>query len=193
MQSTSHSMLLNRRQLLKGLSGAALLLMAPAFLRSAAGAAFADAPVRALAFNNLHTGERCALTYYEHGSYVPEALAHINRVLRDHRTDEQYPIDTALLDLLTALHGALDTTQPFEVISGYRSPKSNAAMHARSGGVAARSLHMQGKAIDIRVGDRTLTNVHKTALALGLGGVGYYPSSDFVHVDTGRVRQWAGS
>jgi uncharacterized protein YcbK (DUF882 family) len=102
-------------------------------------------------------------------------------------------MDPALLDLLAALHGRLETNAPFQVISGYRSPESNAAMHANSSGVAKKSMHMEGKAMDIRVAGRELKLVHATALNMGLGGVGYYPSSNFVHVDTGRVRQWQGA
>jgi len=189
---STETMHLTRRDLLRGMAGASLLLLAPAFIRSASGAAFAAAPSRAIAFNNLHTGESCALTYFEQGQYVPESLAIINRVLRDHRNNEEHAMDVALLDLLTMLHGELHTSAPFEVISGYRSPESNAAMHARSEGVAKHSMHMEGKAMDIRVSDRSLTQLHRTALAMGAGGVGYYPTSNFVHVDTGRVRQWQG-
>lgn len=184
---------LSRRQFLKaGLAAATCVALSP-LLTGPARAAMLLSPARTLAFTNLHTGESCALAYWEQGVYVPEALATINRVLRDHRTDEQHPIDVALLDLLTALQGRLETNAPFEVISGYRSPASNAAMHAHSSGVANKSLHMEGKAIDIRMPGRSLSRIHDTALAMGVGGVGYYPSSDFVHVDTGRVRQWQGA
>lgn len=194
MDTTALKGTLSRRQFLtRTLAGAAALAVAPIFLNAAEAASFLAAPARRIALNNLHTGEQCALTYFEQGNYVPGALAMINNVLRDHRNNEVHPIDPALLDLLTALNTRLESNQPYEVISGYRSPESNAAMHARSGGVAARSLHMEGKAIDIRVPGRELSRVHMTALAMGLGGVGYYPTSDFVHVDTGRVRQWNGA
>jgi uncharacterized protein YcbK (DUF882 family) len=184
---------LNRRQFLRaGLMAAAGLALAPMLTRPAY-AALAASPARNIALTNLHTGEACALTYWENGAYVPQALATIHQVLRDHRTNDVHPIDPALLDLLAALHGRLETNAPFQVISGYRSPKSNAAMHANSSGVARKSLHMEGKAMDIRVAGRELALVHKTALTMGLGGVGYYPTSDFVHVDTGRVRQWQGA
>ncbi len=183
----------SRRQFLRaGLMAAAGLALTPILTRPAY-AALAASPARNIALTNLHTGEACALTYWENGAYVPQALATINQVLRDHRTNAVHPIDPALLDLLAALHGRLETNAPFQVISGYRSPESNAAMHARSSGVASHSLHMEGKAMDIRVAGRALTSVHNTALAMGLGGVGYYPTSDFVHVDTGRVRQWQGA
>jgi uncharacterized protein YcbK (DUF882 family) len=178
-----------RRFLRNGLTAMSAVALSP-LLTHPAYAALVSAPARSIALQNLHTGEGCALTYWEQGAYVPEALATINHILRDHRNNEEHVMDPALMDLLAALHGRLETTAPFEVISGYRSPATNALLHARSSEVAGKSLHMEGKAMDIRVQDRALAAVHNTALAMGLGGVGYYPHSDFVHVDTGRVRQW---
>ena len=184
---------LDRRSLLKAGLGLGAAVAMSGLLPRAAMAALLAQPSRALALNNLHTGESCALTYWENGAYVPGALATINHVLRDHRNNEEHAMDPALLDLLSVLHAKLETNQPYHIISGYRSPESNAAMHARSTGVASHSMHMEGKASDIRVAGRALVQVHATALAMGLGGVGYYPTSDFVHVDTGRVRQWQGA
>lgn len=146
--------------------------------------------VRALAFRNLHTGEELRATYWEDGLYQPEALAEINRVLRDHRTGDVATMEPALLNLLHRLHGILDASRPFHVISGYRSPKSNAALAARSNGVARKSFHMAGMAIDVRLPGRPLKSLHKAALALDGGGVGYYPKSDFIHLDVGPVRRW---
>ncbi len=111
-------------------------------------------------------------------------------MLRDFRTGDVHKIDPALLDLLYDLQERAGATRPFEVISGYRSPQTNAALRRRSHGVAGSSLHMQGQAIDIRVGDVPLASLRRAALALRQGGVGYYPASNFVHVDTGRVRTW---
>ncbi len=145
---------------------------------------------RALAFRNLHTGEFLRATYWAAGQYVREGLSQIDRLLRDHRTNLVHPIDRRLLDLLDELHGRLDTTGPFEVISGYRSPATNARLVATSSGVASGSLHVAGMAIDIRVPGRPLQAVRDAAKALGGGGVGYYPDSNFVHVDVGRVRYW---
>jgi uncharacterized protein YcbK (DUF882 family) len=151
----------------------------------------ADAPDhRRLAFSNTHTGERLDVVYSEGGRYLEDALAAIDHLLRDHRTDEVRPIDRALLDVLASLRDKLDTAEPFHVISGYRSPATNAKLAAASGGVARNSLHLQGRAIDIRVPGRPLAQVRGAALAMGAGGVGYYRSSDFVHLDTGRVRSW---
>ena len=145
---------------------------------------------RALAFQNLHTGESLDLVYWAEGRYLPDATQRIEYLLRDFRTNKTHAIDPRLLDLLTVLRARLDTRAPFLVISGYRSPETNAMLHRKSEGVATNSLHMQGQAIDIRVADRSLDALHRTALAVKAGGVGYYPRSDFVHVDVGRVRRW---
>jgi uncharacterized protein YcbK (DUF882 family) len=110
--------------------------------------------------------------------------------MRDFRTGEVHVIEPGLLDLLHALHGKLDSRRPFEIISGYRSPKTNAALAENSSAVAKKSLHMKGMAIDINLGDVKLKNLRKAAIALKQGGVGYYPNSNFVHVDIGRVRSW---
>ena len=145
---------------------------------------------RSVAFDCLHTGEKLKVEYWNNGQYVPGALAEVNKVLRDFRTGDVHPIDPGLLDLLAKLRGTLDSRDPFQVISGYRSPHTNALLHERSDGVANHSLHMQGMAIDIRLGGRSLSDLHMAALSLKGGGVGYYPQSDFVHVDVGRVRRW---
>jgi uncharacterized protein YcbK (DUF882 family) len=145
---------------------------------------------RTLAFRNLHTEDTLRVVYWRDGDYVPEALQQIARVLRDHRNGEEYAIEPALLDLLHELRDRLDTDAPFEVISGYRSPASNAQMKAQGRGVASNSLHTEGKAIDVRVPGRRLEAVRDAAYALGRGGVGYYPQDGFVHVDVGRVRRW---
>jgi len=145
---------------------------------------------RALAFHNLHTGESLDLVYWADGRYLPDATQRIEYLLRDFRNNKVHAIDPRLLDLLTSLRSRLDTQAPFLVISGYRSPETNAMLHRESEGVATNSLHLQGQAIDIRVPDRPLASVHNVALAMQAGGVGYYPHSDFVHVDVGRVRRW---
>lgn len=147
-------------------------------------------PERSLAFYNTHTGERLITTYWVQGIYIADSLEEINRVLRDHRTDEIKDIDTTLLDLLCALRNALAMQQPFHVISGYRSPETNALLGRQSSGVAVNSLHRHGKAIDIRTPGRALDSLRKAAVAMKAGGVGYYPKSDFVHIDIGRVRYW---
>lgn len=145
---------------------------------------------RSLKFYALHTGESLKTTYWEDGHYIPGELDRVNYILRDFRVNEIKPIDPALLDLLTRIQYRLSTNEPFRVISGYRSPVTNAMLHANSEGVAVHSLHLLGKAIDISVPGRSLAQLRGAALAQRAGGVGYYPKSDFVHVDTGRVRFW---
>lgn len=145
---------------------------------------------RRLSFENLHTGERLDTVYWVNGTYQLGALRAINVLLRDFRTGDVYPIDPKLLDLLVRLRARLNTAAPIQVISGYRSPETNAMLASYGDGVAAGSLHMSGMAIDIRVPGRSLRLVHRVALAMAEGGVGYYPRSDFVHVDTGSVRRW---
>ncbi len=174
--------MLDRRRVL----AAGLGLAVPAL---GASAAAASAP-RSLSILNLHTGEKLAATYFEAGRYLPDALAALDRVLRDHRTGEVHPIAPGLIDLVADLAGQFGRPDAVQIISGYRSPASNAALHARSSGVATRSLHMQGMAMDIRVPGAPLERLRNAALALRRGGVGYYPASNFVHVDVGKVRQW---
>jgi uncharacterized protein YcbK (DUF882 family) len=147
-------------------------------------------PQRSLRFYNLHTGESLAATYCENGRYVEGALRDINYIMRDFRANEIKPIDPRLLDLLYSLNRRLYTQQPFHLISGYRSAATNAMLASRSEGVSRHSLHIEGKAADIRVPGRRLAEVWRAAIDLGSGGVGFYPRSDFVHVDVGRVRYW---
>jgi uncharacterized protein YcbK (DUF882 family) len=148
---------------------------------------------RVLSFFNTHTGERLQTAYCCGGEYQPGALKQINTILRDFRVNEIKPIDPKLLDLLHELGGTLETGQPFHIISGYRSPHTNALLRERGGaatGVASHSLHMEGRAIDIRVPGVKLDDLRAAARSLKLGGVGCYPASNFVHLDTGRVRYW---
>lgn len=145
---------------------------------------------RFVSFQNTHTGESTKVTYWEQGKYLPDGLAEINKILRDHRTNDVTKMDPKLIDQLFVLRQKLDTNQPFQIISGYRSPKTNAMLRANGRGVARHSLHMTGQAIDIRVQGRSLSQVRLAALSLSAGGVGYYPGPQFVHMDTGRVRRW---
>jgi uncharacterized protein YcbK (DUF882 family) len=177
---------LDRRALLRLGATAALGVVLPA--RGLAAPRVAPAE-RELAFYQTHTGERLRTVYWAEGGYVVDALASIDHLLRDHRTGEVTAIDRGLLDLLHRLSSALETREAFHVISGYRSPATNASLAAR-GGVSPRSLHVVGQAIDVRVPGRALGDLRRAALELRVGGVGYYPASDFVHVDVGRVRAW---
>ena len=149
-----------------------------------------SAGTRSLSFTHTHTGERLAVEYFAAGIYLRDAQAAINHFLRDFRTGDVHAIDPDLLDLLHRLARRTGTAQPFQVISGYRSPETNEMLRLGSQGVAAGSLHMKGQAIDIRLADVPLPRLRDAALDARRGGVGYYPASDFVHVDTGRVRRW---
>ena len=144
---------------------------------------------RTLSFYNLHTGESLKSAYFE-GAYVSESLAEIDRIFRDHRNGEVHPIAPRLLDTLFALSSKLGTRKPFEIISGFRSPSTNALLRREGHNVAEHSLHMDGIAVDIRLADRGLSTLRDAALSLKAGGVGYYPRDRFVHVDVGRVRSW---
>lgn len=147
-------------------------------------------PERKLSLLNLHTGENITATYWAEGQYQTSELHAINQVLRDHRTGDAINMDSDLIELLNILHHKMDGKKPFHVISGYRSPKTNAMLNKKSSGVAKKSLHMQGRAIDIRLPGHQLASLQKAAMQLQIGGVGYYSKSDFIHIDTGRVRSW---
>lgn len=178
---------LARRLFLRKCAGAAAGLVAlPG--RSWAGAH--GTGERSLAFRNLHTGEELRTVYWIDGAYQVSEMQAIARVLRDHRNDQEHLMDKGLMDLLYLLQQSVEKQGHFNVISGYRSPVTNAHLRAVSSGVAKHSLHMDGKAIDIRLPGCELNHLRDAALALKAGGVGYYPKSDFIHVDTGRVRRW---
>lgn len=167
-----------------------LLAIVAMLLSSIAMADLASFEARSLSFYNLHTEEKLSVTYWQNGQYQAEALSAINRVLRDHRNDKQTPIDPQLLDLLFLLQQKVQSKQPFHVISGYRSPASNELLRKSSSAVARKSYHTLGMAIDIRLPDIQLEVLRDAAIELNGGGVGYYPESDFIHLDSGPVRQW---
>ena len=176
---------LSRRRFLKWATASACAVTTPLFAGN--GPLTSE---RKLAFYNMHTGESLSVAYWEQGQYIRESMTVLNRLLRDHRTNEIAPIDNRLFDLLYLLHEKLGSSQPFHVISGFRSPVSNAKLATPGSGVAKGSLHMKGQAIDIYLPECELTALRDAALALHSGGVGYYPNSGFVHVDIGRVRSW---
>jgi uncharacterized protein YcbK (DUF882 family) len=159
-------------------------------LLAAAQPATAQGAARKLDFYSIHTGEKLRAAYWEDGRYLTDGLRAIDYLLRDFRTGEVRAIDPALLDLLNRICRVIDYDRPISVISGYRCPETNAMLAARSNRVAKNSYHVRGMAIDIRLPGRQLSSVRATAAALARGGVGYYPDSDFVHVDTGPVRAW---
>jgi uncharacterized protein YcbK (DUF882 family) len=145
---------------------------------------------RALSFHNLHTDERLAVAYWKDGVYDRAAWGKINHILRDHYSGETSVMNLGLMDLLHDLQSNLRNDNTIEVISGYRSHATNLRLREASGGVARNSYHMRGMAIDVRVDGTSLPSLHQTALGMRRGGVGYYPQSDFVHLDVGPVRQW---
>lgn len=145
---------------------------------------------RRLNFYSLNTQESLSAVFWQDGRLIPDALAEIDYHLRDFRTGDVRSIDPGLLDLLHRLSSLMDYEAPLHVISGYRSPKTNAMLARRSNRVAKKSYHLRGMAIDIRLPERRLEALRDGARKLAGGGVGFYPSSDFVHVDTGPVRSW---
>ena len=182
------------RRLFLGRSFSAAKVAAAGVLLPGAARAFSPASTagaRRLSFKHLHTNERTALVYAVGGDFVPRALDHLNHFLRDHYTQEVGQMDPELYNLLHAVRRELGTELPFDVISGYRSSATNETLRTtRGGGVAKRSLHMDGKAIDVRLPGVPLADLRDAALSLGMGGVGFYPREQFVHVDTGPVRRW---
>ncbi len=175
---------INRRRFLQSMAcTGAGLIVSPSLLA-------ASHQARELAFVHTHTGERLKIQYSDEYGYLPDGLAEINYFLRDFRTDDVHPMDTGLLDILNELRQGMSKSGVFEVISGYRSPKTNESLRANGSGVAKHSLHMQGRAIDIRLTGVDTSQLRNYCISMECGGVGYYQKSDFIHVDTGRVRSW---
>ena len=180
---------LTRRGFLTSIAGVAVTLATPGAIASAV-----PAPVtgrdRELSFYNTHTGEKLSATFLSDGKYLDDGVEEINWILRDHRAGIASPIDPKLLDLLHQLQTKVEHQGEFHIISGYRSPATNNMLNKQSSGVAKRSYHMLGKAIDVRLPGFDSSQLHKAAISLRGGGVGYYSSSNFVHLDVGRVRYW---
>ena len=185
---------IKRRELLK-LGGATFgSLILPAFVSPSMASMYNSGKVkdgaRSISFRNLHTGESFSGVYRVGNKYLPDAFEKINYVLRDFRTDDVFPIDPRLIDVMYTVHDLSGSRNGFEIISGYRSPKTNTMLRKSSGGVAKKSYHMSGQAIDLRIPDFNSQRVRELAKSLNAGGVGYYRSSNFVHLDTGAVRSW---
>ncbi|MBW3694809.1 DUF882 domain-containing protein [Vibrio sp. T187] len=176
----------SRRQFL-ALSGGTLITasLAP----SIAFASYPDQP-RTIAMNNLHTGESLESCYFDGVNYVSDEMARINQICRDFRRNEVHPMDRRLFDQISQIQSLLGTQAEVQIISGYRSPATNEALRSKSSGVAKKSYHMLGKALDFRLDGVKLSQVREAAISLKAGGVGYYAKSNFVHIDTGPVRQW---
>lgn len=181
--------LLSRRSVLKGgltLSMSALISVSnfkPALALPGNG-------MYNVSFSNQRSGETFSGVYRVGDKYLPEAFERINYVMRDVRADEIFPMDPRVIDIIALVHKHLDTNEPYTVLSGYRSPHTNAALRSASEGVAKRSLHMSGQAIDVRLGEISARQVREAAIKLGAGGIGYYPRSGFVHMDSGAFRTW---
>lgn len=184
----------SRRGFLAVLGSATLLSVAPNF----ATTGFAKAPAiltgagnyRSLALANDRTGEWLKSVYWIEGEYIPEALAAYNHILRDWREDRAVTFDPRTLDILTAVQTMLETSEPFEIVSGYRTPATNAMLRSHSGAVASNSYHMRAMAIDLRMQSRSVNQIGRAGMALGAGGVGLYNRSNFVHLDSGPQRDW---
>lgn len=178
---------ISRRRFLLGLGAAAGAAVLAPRLGLASTRAGPDGP---LTFVHTHTGELLSLDWRGSALVLPGEMARVETFLRDFRTGDRHAIDPALLDQLQALRLATRSRAPFQVVSGYRSPATNDALRTGRGGQARHSLHMEGRAIDVRLADVPSDVLRDAAIDLGRGGVGYYRESDFVHVDTGRRRTW---
>ena len=189
--SSKPSTQFNRRNFIIKSSASLLAATCPSFaFSSSAKHANTYISDKYLSFLHLHTNESLQCCYWKDSQYDVAALAKINHLLRDHRTSEIAPIDTNLLDTLYQLRSLTHSRAPFEIISGFRSAKTNEQLRKNTSGVAKRSYHMQGKAIDIRLADVDLKKLRDTAISLQAGGVGYYRKSGFLHIDMGRPRNW---
>ena len=178
--------MISRRMLVAtGLAGSAALLSRALFGAPAAAA-------RQIALTNFNTGEKLAVEYFRDGAYVPAALSAIEAVLRDSRSGEQHAIDPKLMDYLVDVAAQIGAPAAYSVISGYRSPETSQGRYERGSGVSQRSLHMQGRAIDVRMSGVDCNDLAAQAERLKQGGVGLYRASNFVHLDTGAFRTWRG-
>ncbi len=185
---------MNRRSFL-GLGAATLGgVMIPALVTPASAATFKNGVIssgaRRLSFRNAHTGDSFSGVYRVGDKYLPDAFEQINMVMRDFRTNTVYPIDPRVIDIIHTVHRMTGSTEPFEVISGYRSPKTNNMLRKTGSGVAKKSLHMEGRAVDLRLDGFSTKRIRDLAVSLKAGGVGYYSKSNFVHMDSGDVRAW---
>ena len=179
----------NRRKFLKIISVSAVSLMAPNIVSSANFFAKAG-DIRKIKFQNSNTGERVNTIYWIEGQYVREALDEVNYFMRDWRQNKVIKIDTANLNIISATQTLLDTEEPFELLSGYRTIKTNKMLAKVTAGVARNSYHIKGMAADLRMRTRSVNQIGKAAESCNSGGVGRYVNSSFVHIDCGPMRRW---
>lgn len=186
--SGAKSIQFTRRGVLAAFAATATVA-SPTFSK-AAGILRGAGDVRRIRMHSGRTGETIDTVYWVEGEYIREALTDINYFMRDWRRDEATNMDTRTIDIMAAAHNLLDVNEPYLMLSGYRSPATNAMLRSRSRGVARNSLHMQGKAADLRLNSRSVGQMFNAAKACAAGGVGRYSSSNFVHMDCGQVRTW---
>ncbi|MCK0094373.1 DUF882 domain-containing protein [Yoonia sp. F2084L] len=181
---------LTRRGLL-GAFAATAVAAAPTY-SNAAGFLRGAGDIRRIGMHSGRTGEKLQTIYWIEGEYIAEAVREINMHMRDWRTGEAIQMDLRTIDIMSAALNLMDTTEPYLLLSGYRSPQTNQMLRSRSGGVARNSLHIRGQAADLRLTGRTTAQMANAALACRAGGVGRYSRSNFVHMDCGQVRSWRG-
>lgn len=187
--ASDEQLLKQRRDFLKmGLFG--VVAASVPFISTRAALAARSNDAWKISFRHAHTGQSFSGVYRVGDKYLPEAFERMNYVLRDFRTQEVFPMDPHVIDILALIHKKMGVNQPYDILSGYRSPKTNAMLSRNTNGVAQNSFHMYGQAIDIRMSGQSTKKLRNVARSLSAGGVGYYPRSNFVHVDTGKVRTW---
>lgn len=180
--------ILSRRGVLRAFAATAIAA-APTF-SNAAGFLRRGGDIRSISMYSDRTGERINTIYWIDGEYIPEAVAEVNRFMRDWRTNDVANMDLRTIDIMAAAHNLLETDQPFALLSGYRSPQTNAMLRSRSSGVARNSLHVKAQAADLQLRGRSVDQIARAAAACRAGGVGRYSRSNFVHMDCGPVRSW---
>lgn len=188
---TEQSSLSISRRALLGAFAATTVIAAPTFSR-AAGFLRGAGDIRRLKMYSARTGEKIDMIYWIEGNYIKDAVSEITYFMRDWRNNQVKSIDMRTIDIMAASHNLLDVSEPFMLLSGYRSPQTNAMLRSRSKGVAKNSLHMRGQAADLRLASRSVGQVSRAAAACRAGGVGRYSGSNFTHMDCGPVRSWGG-
>ena len=182
---------ISRRSLLLGAFAATTLTAAPTYSK-AAGFLRGGGDIRRIRMYSGRTGERLDMVYWIDGKYIRDALKEVNHFMRDWRTGDTISVDTRAIDIMAAAHNLMDANEPYMLLSGYRSPKTNQMLRSRSSGVARNSLHIKGQAADLRLSSRSVSQMARAAMACNAGGVGKYSRSNFVHMDCGQVRSWGG-
>lgn len=190
MKQTSSSTSFSRRALL-GAFAATALVAAPTYSK-AAGLLRGSGDIRRIKMYSARTGEKIDMIYWVEGDYIKDAVQEVNHFMRDWRTGDVKNMDLRTIDIMAASLNLLDVSEPFMLLSGYRSPKTNAMLRSRSSGVAKNSLHLKGQAADLRLSSRSVSQIGRAAASCAAGGVGRYSGSNFVHMDCGPVRTWGG-